>query len=109
MSKEKAIEKINQAIFLIKPYFEGNLEAKRFTLKYLQEALKELEDKNMDKEDLVIIDLFQGLAGETLYINNNRITPDEPMGMMKTICSIKVPKQFLNSKLRTVLKELEDE
>ena len=108
MSKEKAIEKINQAIFLIKPYFEGNLEAKRFTLKYLQEALKELEDKNMDKEDLVIIDLFQGLAGETLYINNNRITPDELMGMMKTICSIKVPKQFLISKLRTVLKELEE-
>ena len=42
--KEKAIDKINQAIFLIKPYFEGNLEAKRFTLKYLQDALKELED-----------------------------------------------------------------
>lgn len=40
MSKEKAI----QAIFLIKPYFEGNLEAKRFTLKYLDDALKELED-----------------------------------------------------------------
>ena len=109
MGKEKAIDKINQAIFLIKPYFEGNLEAKRFTLKYLQEALKELEDKNMDKEDLVIIDLFQGLTGKTLYINNNRITPDELMGMMKPICSIKVPKQFLISKLRTVLKELEDE
>ena len=45
MSKEKAIEKINQAIFLIKPYFEGNLEAKRFTLKYLEDALKELEDE----------------------------------------------------------------
>ena len=44
MSKEKAIDKINQAIFLIKPYFEGNLEAKRFTLKYLEDALKELED-----------------------------------------------------------------
>jgi hypothetical protein len=43
MSKEKAIDKINQAIFLIKPYFEGNLEAKRFTLKYLEDALKELE------------------------------------------------------------------
>ena len=27
MSKEKAIDKITQAIFLIKPYFEGNLEA----------------------------------------------------------------------------------
>ena len=44
MSKEKAIDKINQAIFLIKPYFEGNLEAKRFTLKYLEDALKELEE-----------------------------------------------------------------
>ena len=44
MSKEKAINKINQAIFLIKPYVEGNLEAKRFTLKYLEDALKELED-----------------------------------------------------------------
>ena len=44
MSKEKAIDKINQAIFFIKPYFEGNLEAKRLTLKYLDDALKELED-----------------------------------------------------------------
>ena len=44
MSKEKAIDKITQAIFLIKPYSEGNLEAKRFTLKYLEDALKELED-----------------------------------------------------------------
>ena len=44
MSKEKSIDKINQAIFLIKQYFEGNLEAKRFTLKYLEDALKELED-----------------------------------------------------------------
>ena len=44
MSKEKAIDKITQAIFLIKPYFEGNLEANRFTLKYLEDALKELED-----------------------------------------------------------------
>ena len=44
MSKEKAINKINQAIFLIKPYFEGNLEAKRLTLKYLDDALKELKN-----------------------------------------------------------------
>ena len=44
MSKEKAINKINQAIFLIKKYFEGNLEAKRITLKYLEDALKELEE-----------------------------------------------------------------
>ena len=44
MSKEKAIDKINQAIFLIKPYFEWNLKAKRFTLKYLHDALKELDD-----------------------------------------------------------------
>ena len=43
-AKKKAIDKINQAIFLIKPYFEGNLEAKRFTLKYLQDSLKELEE-----------------------------------------------------------------
>ena len=44
MNKEKAIDKINQAIFLIKPYFEENLEAKRFTLKQLDDALKELEE-----------------------------------------------------------------
>ena len=44
MSKEKAINESNQAIFLIKPYFEGNLEAKRFTLKYLDDALKELKE-----------------------------------------------------------------
>ena len=40
MSKEKAIDKINQAIFLIKPYFEGNLEAKRFTLSIYRMHLK---------------------------------------------------------------------
>ena len=45
MSKEKAIDKINQAIFLREPYFEGNLETKRFTLKYLEDILKELEDE----------------------------------------------------------------
>ena len=56
MSKEKAIDKINQAIFLIKPYFEGNLEAKRFTLKYLEDALKELEGQNMDSK----YDVIQG-------------------------------------------------
>ena len=44
MDKEKAIDKINQAIFLIRPYFEGNLQAKRFTLKWLEDVLKELED-----------------------------------------------------------------
>ena len=44
MSKEKAIDKINQAIFLITPYFERNFEAKRFILKYLQDTLKEMED-----------------------------------------------------------------
>ena len=38
------MDKINQAIFLIKPYMERNREAKRFTLKYLEDALKELED-----------------------------------------------------------------
>lgn len=43
-SKEKAIDKINQAIFLIEPYFEGNLVAKKFTLKWLEDAIKELED-----------------------------------------------------------------
>ena len=56
MGKEKAIDKINQAIFLIKPYFEGNLEAKRFTLKYLEDALKELEGQNMDSK----YDVIQG-------------------------------------------------
>lgn len=44
MSKEKAIDKINQAIFLIEPYFEGNPVAKKFTLKWLEDAVKELED-----------------------------------------------------------------
>ena len=44
MSKEKAIDRIYQSIILIKPYFEGNLEAKRLTLKYLDDALKELKN-----------------------------------------------------------------
>lgn len=43
-SKEKAIDKINQAISLIEPYFEGNPVAKKFTLKWLEDAIKELED-----------------------------------------------------------------
>ena len=56
MSNEKAIDKINQAILLIKPYVEGNLEAKRCTLKYLQDALKELGGQNMDSN----YDVIQG-------------------------------------------------
>lgn len=44
MNKEKVIGKINQALFLIEPLFEGNYVAKRFTLKWLEDALKELED-----------------------------------------------------------------
>ena len=44
MSREKARDRINQAIILVKPYFEGNLEAKRLTLKYLEDALKELKN-----------------------------------------------------------------
>ena len=61
-----------------------------------------------DKEDLVIIDLFQGSAGKVLYMNNNRITPNELIGMTSTICSIKVPMEFLISRLKILLKELED-
>ena len=59
-----------------------------------------------EKEDLVIIDLFQGSAGKVLYMNNNRITPNELRGITNTICSIKVPKQFLISRLKILLKEL---
>ena len=66
MSKENAIDKINQAIFLIKPYFEGKLEAKRFTLKYLEDALKELEEQNMEKiykgEIQRLLPIFQAIA-----------------------------------------------
>ena len=61
-----------------------------------------------DKEDLVIIDLFQGSAGKVLYMNNNRITPNELIGMTSTICYIKVPREFLISRLKILLKELED-
>lgn len=61
-----------------------------------------------DKEDLVIIDLFQGSVGKVLYMNNNRITPNELSGKMSTICSIKVPREFLISRLKILLKELED-
>ena len=62
----------------------------------------------IEKEDLVIIDLFQGSAGKVLYMNNNRITPNELIGMTSTICSIKVPREFLISRLKILLKELED-
>ena len=44
MNKEKAIDKINQAIFLTESYIEENLKIKRFILKYLKKALKDLED-----------------------------------------------------------------
>ena len=62
MSKEKAIDKINQAIFLIKPYFEGNLEAKRFTLKYLEDALKELEDLYDKRRSKTAIAYYSGIC-----------------------------------------------
>ena len=76
MSKEKAINKINQAIFLIKPYFEGNLEAKRFTLKYLDDALKELEEQNMYKiykgEIQRLMPIFQAMAdGRIIQVSEN--------------------------------------
>ena len=61
-----------------------------------------------DKEDLGIIDLFQGSAGKVLYMNNNRITPPELSGKMSTICSIKLPRELLLSSIKTLLKELED-
>lgn len=61
----------------------------------------------MGKEDLVIIDLFQSSTGKVLYMNNNHITPNELRCMTNTICSIKVPREFLISRLKTLLKELE--
>lgn len=76
MSKEKAIDKINQSIFLIKLYFEGNLEAKRFTLKYLQNALKELDEQNMEKiykgEIQRLLPIFQAMAdGRIIQVSEN--------------------------------------
>lgn len=60
------------------------------------------------KEDLISIELLQGSLCKGVYINDSRITPNKPMGMMNTIYSVKVPKQFLVSRLRTLLKELEE-
>lgn len=63
----------------------------------------------MNNKDLVTIELLQGSLCKGVYINDNRITPNKPMGMMSTIYSVKVPKQFLISRLRTLLKELDNE
>lgn len=62
----------------------------------------------MDKKDLVSIELLQGSLCKGIYINDSRITPNKPMGMMSTIYSVKVPKDFLVSRLRALLKELEN-
>ena len=35
-------------------------------------------------KELVNIELFQGLAGKVLYINDYRITPHKPIGVMTT-------------------------
>ena len=61
----------------------------------------------MDKKDLVSIELLQGSLCKGIYINENRITPNKPMGVMNTVYSVKVPREFLISKLKTLLKELE--
>lgn len=46
---EKATDKINQALFLIEVFFKDNLAARKFTMKYLEQALKELEDESDDR------------------------------------------------------------
>lgn len=61
----------------------------------------------MDKEDVVSIELLQGSLCKGIYINENRITPNKPMGVMNTVYSVKVPREFLISRLKTLLKELE--
>ena len=61
----------------------------------------------MDKKDLVSIELLQGSLCKGIYINGNRITPNKPMGVMNTVYSVKVPMEFLISRLKTLLKELE--
>lgn len=61
----------------------------------------------MDKKDLVSIELLQGSLCKEIYINENRITPNKPMGVMNTVYSVKVPREFLISRLKTLLKELE--
>lgn len=61
----------------------------------------------MDKKDLVSIELLQGSLCKGIYINENRITPNKPMGVMNTVYSVKVPREFLISRLKTLLKELE--
>ena len=61
----------------------------------------------MDKKDLVSIELLQGSLCKGIYINENRITPNKPMGVMNTVYSVKVPMEFLISRLKTLLKELE--
>ena len=60
----------------------------------------------MDKKDLVSIELLQGSLCKGIYINENRITPNKPMGVMNTVYSVKVPREFLISRLKTLLKEL---
>ena len=61
----------------------------------------------MDKKDLVSIELLQGSLCKGIYINENRISPNKPMGVMNTVYSVKVPREFLISRLKTLLKELE--
>lgn len=61
----------------------------------------------MDKKDLVSIELLQGSLCKGIYINENRITPNKPIGVMNTVYSVKVPREFLISRLKTLLKELE--
>lgn len=58
-------------------------------------------------KELVNIELFQGLAGKVLYINDYRITPYKPIGVMTTAWKGLVEKSDLISSLKLITKELE--
>ncbi len=58
-------------------------------------------------KELVNIELFQGLAGKVLYINDYRITPHKPIGVMTTAWKGLVEKSDLIRSLKLITKELE--
>lgn len=58
--------------------------------------------------ELVNIELLRGLEGEGLYINDYRITPHKPMGLMSTVWKGLVEKSDLINSLKLIIKELED-
>lgn len=76
------------------------------------EFIKSKLDKKRVKQPLsalkdnITVELLEGTLCKGIYIDGFRITPNKPMGTMKTIYSDNVPTEYLIDRLETILENL---